>query len=251
MQVSQSWSPGCQTAVNQVKENTMLRITSLTGLFCVLMLFGLRLKAQDVLTNTRFESITLKEGGELKFAIHLPNDYDPAKAYPTIIGPGDGTRDESPSYYWHGRPSDYGWIIVETPAHFASNAVSQMNQLLDHLNQHYNVEGDRFHMVGYSANSEPSFKVGIALADRFHSLVGVAGYPRQNPRGTDLEKVKNTKFYFIVGDQDGYWMRASQKSHDYLKSQGIDSTLKIIKGGGHVLKEIDGKPFIELMERMR
>ncbi len=207
--------------------------------------------AQNQLTNSRFETVSLKSGKKLKYAIHLPNDYDPAKAYPTIIGPGDGLREDSPSYYWHGRPSDFGWLIVETPAHFAADGVSQMSQLLDYLNEHYNVEGDKFHMVGFSANSANSFKVGIALADRFHSLVGVAGFPRQNPRGEDLARVKHTRFYFIVGDRDQYWMNASEKSHAYLQSQGISSTLKIIKNGGHVLKEIDGQPFIDLMEAMR
>jgi predicted esterase len=207
--------------------------------------------AQNRLTNTRFETVKLDNGKFLPYAIHLPNDYDPTKAYPTIIGPGDGVKEDSPGYYWHGRPSDFGWLIVETPAHFATDAVSQMSQLLDHLNAQYNVEGDKFHMVGFSANSANSFRVGIALADRFHSLVGVAGFPRQNPTGKDLARVKHTKFYFIVGDRDQYWMNASQKAHDYLTSKGIDSTMKIIKNGGHVLKEIDGQPFIDLMEAMR
>lgn len=207
--------------------------------------------AQDQLTNTRFETVKLENGKKLNYAIHLPTNYDPSKAYPTIIGPGDGVRGDSPSYYWHGRPSDFGWLIIETPAHFAADAVSQMSQLLDHLNKNYNVEGDKFHMVGFSANSANSFRVGIALADRFHSLVGVAGFPRQNPKGADLEKVKNTKFYFIVGDRDQYWMNASKKSHAYLEDKGISSTMKIIKNGGHVLKEIDGQPFIDLMEAMR
>lgn len=215
------------------------------------LLIGATACAQNQLTNSRFETVALKNGKKLKYAIHLPNDYDPSKAYPTIIGPGDGVREDSPSYYWHGRPSDYGWLIVETPAHFASDAVSQMSQLLDHLNKNYNVEGDKFHMVGFSANSANSFRVGIALAGRFHSLVGVAGFPRQNPKGDDLIRVKNTKFYFIVGDRDQYWMNASRKSHAYLEAKGISSTMKIIKNGGHVLKEIDGQPFIDLMEVMR
>ncbi len=213
--------------------------------------FSAQACAQNKLTNSRFETVTLKNGKQLKYAIHLPTDYDPAKAYPTIIGPGDGIRQRSPGYYWHGQPSDFGWLIVETPAHFAADAVSQMSQLLDHLNEHYNVEGDKFHMVGFSANSANSFNVGIALADRFHSLVGVAGYPRQNPTGKDLQRVKDTKFYFIVGDRDSYWMNASEQSHTYLRSKGISSTLKIIENGGHVLKEIDGQPFIDLMETMR
>lgn len=225
------------------------------GQFLVILLlsaiFSATACAQNQLTNSRFETVELKSGEKLKYAIHLPTDYDSNKTYPTIIGPGDGIRDDSPSYYWHGSPSDFGWLIVETPAHFASDAVNQMSQLLDHLNASYNVEGDKFHMVGFSANSANSFKVGIALADRFHSLVGVAGFPRQNPAGKDLARVKNTKFYFIVGDRDQYWMNASKKSHAYLQSNGISSTMKIIKNGGHVLKEIDGQPFIDLMEAMR
>ena len=206
---------------------------------------------QDQLTNTKFESLRLNNGMTLQYAIHLPTEFDPSKTYPVIIGPGKGTADESPSYYWHGKPSDYGWIIVESGAHFGSNGVSQTNQLLDHLNANYNVEGDKFHMVGYSANSADSFRTGIALAHRFHSLVGVAGYPRKNPSGKDLERVRDTHFYFIVGDRDSYWLGASQKAHKYLQDKGISSSLHIVKNGGHVLTEIDGQPFIDLMEKMR
>jgi hypothetical protein len=46
-------------------------------------------------------------------------------------------------------------------------------------------------------------------------------------------------------------MDESVKSHDHLKGLGLDSQLEIIKDGGHVLREIDGKPFMKLMERMR
>ncbi len=209
------------------------------------------LSAQDVLTNTRFEEVKLSNGRSLKYAIHLPENYNASKSYPAIIGPGDGIKEDSPSYYWHGTPSKYGWIIVETPAHFQSKPVQKMSALIDHLNANYNIEGDKFHMVGYSANSANSFNVGIALADRFHSLVGVAGFPRKNPSGADLERVKDTKFYFIVGDRDRYWMNASKKAHEYLLEQGVNSTIEIIKNGPHVLKQIDGQPFLDLMERMR
>ncbi|WP_208501067.1 hypothetical protein [Roseivirga sp. E12] len=222
-----------------------------TAYTIVLMMCLSIVYAQDVLTNTRFEQLKLTNGKTLRYAIHLPEDYDPSKSYPTILGPGDGVKEDSPSYYWHGTPSKYGWIIVESLAHFGSNGVSQTRQLMDHINANYNVEGDKFHMVGFSANSASSFSVGIALADRFHSLVGVAGFPRKNPSGADLERVKGTKFYFIVGDKDRYWMNASQKVHNYLMEKGIDSTIEIIKNGPHVLKQIDGQPFIDLMERMR
>ncbi|OEK00822.1 hypothetical protein BFP97_04545 [Roseivirga sp. 4D4] len=225
--------------INKIIYSTLL-------VFCVTGLI-----AQDVLTNTRFEEVILSNGRSLKYAIHLPEDYDASKPYPAIIGPGDGVKEDSPSYYWHGTPSKYGWIIVESLAHFGSNGVSQTRQLIDHINANYNVEGDKFHMVGFSANSANSFNVGIALADRFYSLVGVAGFPRKNPSGADLERVKNTKFYFIVGDRDRYWMNASKKAHEYLLQQGVDSTIEIIKNGPHVLKQIDGQPFIDLMERMR
>jgi len=208
-------------------------------------------ESRNGLKNSKFEELKLKNGKTLKYAIHLPEDFDAAKAYPTIIGPGDGTKKDSPGYYWHGNPSEHDWIIVESSAHFDSDAVGTTRQLLDHISSEYKVEGDRFHMVGYSANSKNSFNVGIALAERFHSLVGVAGFPRNNPDKATVEKLKNTKFFFIVGDQDSYWMGASKKSHEYLKSVGLESYLEIIKDGQHVLRKVDGKPFMKLMERMR
>ena len=58
--------------------------------------------------------------------------------------------------------------------------------------------------MGWSANSGV-FKLAIRYADRFHSITGIAGNPRDLSEEdiAALKKMKSNKF--VVGEKDIYW----------------------------------------------
>lgn len=215
-------------------------------LFLALILVNISLMA-----NRHFESIDLGNGNELPYAYTLPTNFDANKTYPVLIGPGDTHAGSEASFFWRTNlPESLDWILVESTVFFENNDKVLMAKLLDHLQKKFKVEGNKFHTVGFSANSSKIFKTAMSLADRFASITGIPGHPTSRNPG-ELKQLKNTKIHFIVGENDGYWRRESERAHKQLKELGIETVLDIIPNGGHVLTDLIGAGFLEKMERMR
>ena len=215
-------------------------------LFLLFMIINIPLMA-----NRHFESIDLGNGKEIPFAYTLPDNFDAGKTYPVLIGPGDTHAGSEAGFFWRKNlPKGLGWILVETTVFFESNDKELMTKLLDHLQRKFKVENNKFHTVGFSANSSKIFKTALSLANRFASITGIPGHPTSRNPG-ELKQLKNTRVHFIVGENDGYWRRESERAHQQLKALGIETVLDVIPDGGHVLTDLIGAGFLEKMERMR
>lgn len=234
-----------------------MRIQALT---CWLLVLGLSVscsdgsatRAADVSSDKHFETVDLGDGRSLPYAYHLPHDFDPAQEYPVLIGPGDGTPGSNDSFYWKkGDPSEHGWIIVESMAFLEREPVETTQKLLDHLSEKFKVEGGKFHIMGFSANSVGCFHVALAMPDRFHSATGVPGYPRSENLEALAPRLKDLKFQFLVGERDTGWLRPAERAHEQLQALGLDSRLEVIPDAGHVITEIIGREFMKRMDWVR
>lgn len=187
---------------------------------------------------------------EYSYTIILPKDFDPSKTYPVLIGPSDAKSKNDESFYWQGVNDTEGWILVGYSIYNATSRVNEVKALLDHLRKTYNVEGNKFHTVCFSANSASIFDLVMAIPEYFNGINGLAGNP--NYRDVEnLKNLKNVKVQFIVGDTDTYWMNSAKKSHEKLKELGVDSQIEIIAGGKHVMTPLIGKEFLIRAKRLR
>ena len=59
-----------------------------------------------------------------------------------------------------------------------------------------------------------------------------------------LKRLKDIRVQFIVGDRDAGWLSQSKSYHERLTGMGVSTKLDIIKGGGHILKDLFGAPFM-------
>lgn len=199
----------------------------------------------------RAGSFTGDNGQQIPYAYFLPDDFDANQSYPVLLAPGDEGSDTEPSFFWRvDNPSQFGWILVESPVVFEANRVSRTQQLMDHLRQQFKVEGDKFYIAGWSANSGPVFETPLALPDYFHGMIGIPGHPRTTSSET-LAGLKNVHVLFIVGENDGYWLNQARSTHQRLQDLGVTSTLDIVKNGGHVLTELVGKGFLDRVDALR
>lgn len=199
----------------------------------------------------RADTINGSDGQPIPFAYHLPQGYDANQTYPVLLAPGGGTEEADHSFFWRvENPSQFGWILVETPAVFEQNRVARTRALMDHLRERFHVEGNRFYVAGWSANSGPVFEVPLALPSYFHGMIGIPGHPRTTDRD-QLAGLQDVHVLFIVGANDGYWLEQARRSHQQFQDLGITSTLDVIANGGHVLTELVGKGFLERMDQLR
>ena len=188
-------------------------------------------------------------GKTLPYAVHLPPEYDADQDYPVLIGPGDGEKGSDPGYYWQTDPNIPGWIIVDAQL-WDSETAPNIELILDAVNDAYNVEGDKFHAVCWSANSAGIFRLITAHADRFHSITGMAG----NPGGvsdSDIDALQPVKVQFVVGENDTYWLRSARDAYEKLVAGGVDSVFEVVPNGEHVMTNLIGAPFIEKLEKLR
>jgi len=183
------------------------------------------------------------------YAYHLPANYDSLISYPVLIGPGDGTPGSNRSFFWNvENPEKFGWILIEFTIWKQNSNV--VKELMKKLNEKFNVEGDKFHIVGFSESSASSFGHAIANPDFFHSVTGIPGHPSSNNK-SQIGALVNVRIQNIVGEEDTFWLKTAKEFEIAYKEAGVNSVLDIIPDGEHVLTDLTGKGFMEKMEMMR
>ena len=214
-------------------------------------LFSLTVPAQFMAGDgqTLYKELTVPNGEGIPYAVHLPDGFDPENTYPALIGPGDGVKGEDAGFYWKTDPHGHGWIIIDAQL-WEPATKKNLATLLDAVLADFNVEGGKFHVVCWSANSAGIFRLVIDHADRFHSITGMAG----NPSGlskTDIQALQEVKVQFVVGENDAYWHRSARNAHEKLEAGGVDSVFEIVPDGEHVMTDLVGKGFVQKLEKLR
>ncbi|HET6348434.1 MAG TPA: hypothetical protein VFH88_05050 [Candidatus Krumholzibacteria bacterium] len=216
-------------------------------------LASLRGDKRFVLPGARnYFTLKLKDGTELPFAVDLPVGFDPAKAYPVLVAPGQGKKiaNNWGGLFWGEDTSQRGWIAVESPALLNSDPISTMGQLLAEVARRYKVENNQFHMLAYGPSSGAAFGVAAVMPEKFRSLWLVPGFP-VGIKDEGLARLKPMKVCFIVGDADPYWYEESEIAYRKLKSLGVDAYLEVVQGGNHLLPQMFGGEFAERLQNAR
>lgn len=220
-----------------------------TGLPCLVAVAWLAATPAPAAQDDGRSFETLDGAEAVAFAVELPEGFDPERAYPVLIGPGEGKPGAERSYFWRTeRPARFGWILVETHGMFGPSGAEVTGRLLDRLAATHRVEG--FHLVGYSANSAFVFDVAEALGARIASVTGVPGHPRGRT-AAGMGAPSSTVVQMIVGEHDGYWRREAEQAEKRLRRSGVDVRLEVVPDGGHFLDGLIGEGLIERMERLR
>lgn len=220
------------------------------SILSVLITIGLYHTGFSQRPNDRFEMLNMEDGRQLPYLIQLPESYKPGKTYPVLIGPGAGTKEEKGSLFCGPDVAHFDWIIVSSMAFLGPQPVKTTQKLLETIRSNYRVEGNKFHLHGFSANSAGSFRVALALPTYFHSVTGIPGHPRTTDRSA-LSKLKGVTINFIVGEKDRYWLKASRAAEQQLRSLGIQTRFEVIPAGGHVLEALFGAGFMNRLEKLR
>lgn len=215
--------------------------------FLAIILLSLSCSCAAQTSKREFKSFEY-QGKKLNYAIQLPEDFDSKRTYPVAVGPSEVASKDDQSYYWRGVKNTKGWILLDFPIYKGNK--EEVSAFLDFIKSNYNVEGDKFHTICFSANSSGIFSLVMKMPTYFHSITGMAGNP--GTRSTDqLAKLKDVKVRFVVGDKDSYWMNAAKDRHAKLLEAGVDSQIEIIENGKHVLTELIGEGVLKRMDKLR
>ena len=86
--------------------------------------------------------------------------------------------------------------------------------------------------------------------NRFLSLTVLPGIPPDDRAFSALDRLKGIPLAAFVGGEDSGWVRGSRETKEKLDRLGIENTLDVVPGAGHVIALDPGKLF-DLLDKRR
>ena len=177
---------------------------------------------------------TQVDGDEREYYVHVPASYNSNEPVPVVFmlhgSSGDGERfynisgwkkvgekeniltvyPSSWSYCiiddgkrknttkWNIYPASWTYCANETPR----DDIKFLRQVIDELDQRYNVDGKRRYLAGFSNGGAMAFRCAVEMSDIFAAIVESAGTYSGDSTFTPLRKIPLT---FQVGNSDTRW----------------------------------------------
>ncbi|MCB9846889.1 MAG: DUF1223 domain-containing protein [Phycisphaeraceae bacterium] len=198
-------------------------------------------------------------GEEMRYAVLLPEGFDPSATYPAVLALPPGAQDEAMveaglGRYWENLARTRGWIVVSPIAPgFAPLFHSDedpLGALTAAIASQYRIEGGKLHLAGVSNGGRSAFDEAVAHPDRYASLTVLPGMLARNTPRSGIKGLGKLPITMYVGGSDPDWLREGRRTVDELRREGIDATLRVLDGQGHVVS-IDPDNLAELLESHR
>lgn len=192
-------------------------------------------------SSSGYKVLTTSRGKRLEYFLSLPKGFDKDKTYRIILAipPGEQTKSLVDAYsQWFEYFAEQGWIMISpvTPNGklFFQGSERYLPYLMDHIQNEFKLEGDKFYLLGVSNGGVSSFRVATLHPERFHSITVMPGWPKPADENR-LEKIVDIPVNFVVGEQDERWRKKSEEFYETLKKMGCDVTLEIVPSEGHLV----------------
>ena len=185
----------------------------------------------------------------VRYKVVLPNDYDPAKAYPAIIALGGGpqtmnTVDGILSRDFRPEAEKRGYIVVSPAAPdgdlFFEEGDRIFPDFLKMILADYKIKDGKFHIAGPSNGGISALHIAAENPQYFVSATAFPGYTWE-PTRAKLDALSKICVFMYVGEFDPYmWHGEMKKEADYLRSKGTVARYTVEKGQPHRLDTLAG-----------
>ncbi|MDZ4832063.1 MAG: nuclear transport factor 2 family protein [Phycisphaerae bacterium] len=210
------------------------------------------------------ESRTLKIAPtkELRYEVVLPDGFDPAKPAPTMLllppGGQDKAMVEAALKFVETAAVKRGWVVVcpeaiEREPFTDAAGQRHLDPLMKAVKSSMKVEGDRPHVAGISNGGRSAMLYASEHpADCRSVLVFPGAFPRAIPSQATLAKLSSVPVRMIVGGRDDVsWREAGTDAVTALKKAGVDATLEVRAGQGHVIQDLSGDAIFDTLDAFR
>ncbi len=139
--------------------------------------------------------------------------------------------------YWDTEAPARGYYVV-APEVLGSSLATTADELIPDLfawmDRELDYDPDRVVLTGASNGGRGVFFSAVANPQRFAALIGMPG--RYEGDGTDLAPLAGVPVWLLVGQFDDGWVQAAESTQGALEAAGVDVTLDVVQGQGHVLR---------------
>ncbi len=188
-------------------------------------------------------------GTTVSYKVVLPNDYDPAKAYPGVLVFGGGpqtmnTVDRTLDRNFLTEAEQRGYIVVAPAAPngelFFQGGERLIPEFLNLIMAEYRIQDRKFHVAGPSNGGIAAFHVASAYPTYFLSVTAFPGY-MWRPSNAKLDAISNMCVFMYVGEFDRYmWHNEMEKEANYLSSKGTRARYIVEQGQPHGIETLRG-----------
>jgi poly(3-hydroxybutyrate) depolymerase len=188
-------------------------------------------------------------GTTVHYKTVLPNDYDPAKAYPAIVALGGGpqtmnTVDNILSRNFREEAEKRGYIVVAPAAPdgqlFFDEGADIFPEFLDMIMADYKIQGGKFHIAGPSNGGIAALHIAASNPQYFLSVTAFPGYMWE-PSAAKLQAISKMCVFMYVGEFDPYmWHAEMKKEAEFLRSKGTVARYSVEKDQPHRLDTLAG-----------
>jgi poly(3-hydroxybutyrate) depolymerase len=219
-----------------------MRITTSAAVTLILTLCAVNLNAEVVAKSGKFNGI------KVDYKVVLPNGYDPAKTYPTVLafaGGGQEMRivDGVIKDHFKNEAERRGYIVIIPAAPngelFFEGGDRIFPAFLDQMLKDYKIETGKFHIAGRSNGGLSAFHIAALYPKYFRSLTGFPGLlqPATNAR---IEALRPLCIYMHVGENDSGWRQAVTDQSEMLRQKGFKVHFTVEPGQEHSLETLAG-----------
>jgi len=185
----------------------------------------------------------------VRYKVVLPNNYDPAKAYPAILGFGGGpqtmnTVDSVINRNFRDEAEKRGYIVVAPAAPngelFFEGGERIFPEFLKQILADYKIQDNKFHSAGVSNGGIAAFYIAALNPDYFLSITAFPGH-LWDPTPAHMRAISKMCINMFVGEVDPMgWQDLMQSQAAQLRAMGANAHYTVEKGQPHRIETLVG-----------
>ncbi len=208
-------------------------------------------------TKSHYEILKAKNRIEVPYHILLPENYEPSKRYRALLAfppgnMGSASADWAIETLWARGKGNTDWIIVipvapengwmNHPSHHA------LNDLMEHVRDHYAIEDNRFRFLGFQSGSRPASSFSVMSRNFVHSLTTVGAMNWEDWNTRSMREFKGLPVTLIAAEGDAPAMGINETAFRALKQQQANVRFNRLFGEGAKMESLYNNNLLGIIE---
>jgi poly(3-hydroxybutyrate) depolymerase len=184
--------------------------------------------SQSPMNGAIVPSVVCADNREQSYALYLPSNYTPEKAWPILIALDPGARGKTPVEHFKDAAEQYGWIVVgsnQSRNGPRERTVEAVNAIWRDVHQRFSIDDRRVYFTGLSGGA----RAAVSIALSCNCAAGVIGAGAGFPIGVAPSAAVHFAHFALAGIDDFNFPEV-KTLEEALAQAGVNHELKVFAG---------------------